>query len=30
MDKGDISFLIQLSNGTQTRIKHRRLNLLEL
>jgi hypothetical protein len=30
MDAGDISFLIQLSNGTQTRIKHRQLNLLEL
>ena len=30
LDKGDISFLIKLTDGTQTRIKHRKLNLLEL
>lgn len=30
LDKGDIDFLIKLTDGSQTRIKHRQLNLLEL
>ena len=30
LDKGDIDFVIKLTDGSQTRIKHRQLNLLEL
>ena len=30
LDKGDIDFLIKLTDGSQIRIKHRQLNLLEL